>query len=336
MNKAMKKHRIKLILLLDAIIIIFGAMNFSLFLDKAGLPDIYKPDINSFTYDVKNIYHGEKIIEFDGIIISNTEAIDFYLLNYKPNDIVNIKSIADSKVIERDIALPSQFCAVELSIMATVTLFYFFTGIFILLRFKDTVFSLVIHMVCILTGVMIASDWGDLTTLPSFVNFTNFFLFECGAYLVPVFFLHFSFTYPIPTSRYSMRFLVPLYIISITFIIISSLNIISVFYFGKDITETYLLDFHNTISDIMLIIGLILTVAKLEHTVLKMTNILYRKKVYWALLGISFGPLIYVFMILIPRHIMGHQLVSQSLMEFTIIIAPIMLLISVTRKNGNL
>jgi hypothetical protein len=335
MNKAMKKHRIKLILLLDAIIIIFGAMNFSLFFDKAGLPDIYKPDINSFTYDVKNIYHGERIIEFDGIKISDTEAIDFYLLNYKPNDIVNIKSNADGRIIERDIPLPSQFCAVELSIMATVTIFYFFTGIFILLRFKDTVFSLVIHMVCILTGVMIASDWGDLTTLPSFINFINFFLFECGTFLVPVFFLHFSFTYPIATSRYSMRFLVPLYIISITFIIISSLNIISVFYFGKDIAETYLLDFHNTVSDIMLIIGLILTVAKLEHTVLKMTNILYRKKVYWALLGISFGPLIYVFMILLPRLIMGHQLVSQSLMEFTIIIAPIMLLISVTRKNGS-
>jgi len=331
----MKKHIIKLILVLDMILIIFGAMNFFLFFDKAGLPDIYKPDINSFSFDVKNIYHGEEIIEFDGIRVLNPDALDYYLLLYKPGDLIKIKSKLDGEIIERIIALPTQFCAIELMIMATVTVFYFFTGIFIIIRFKHKTFSLVIHMVCILTGVMITSDWGDLITYPSFINLINFFLFECATFLVPVFFLHFSFTYPKATSKYSMIFLVPLYLISITFIIVSAINIVAVFYYGKEITDTYLLIFHNTISDLLLIFGLILTVAKLEHSVLKMTDIIFRKKIYWALLGISFGPLIYVFMILFPRHIMGYQLVSQTLMEFSIIIAPIMLLVSVTRKNGN-
>ncbi len=327
------KHIIKIILIADFFVLVFAALNFSVLMKKAGLPPEYLANINSFSFDVKNINKGQKILEFDNKIIDKSGLLDFYLLYHKQNDTVQIKSVQNSNTIERKITLPAKVDIIELLIMAIVTLFYFFTGIYILLTFKSTAFSYVLHMVTIGTAIMVMFDWGNLISYPMIINFILFLLFDIGIFMVPTLFLHFSFLYPVTESRYKMLLLGPFYIASITFISISFINLIQIFFLGVDINSTNYLAFHTYISDMFLIIGLILTVAKLEHSALTISDVLARKKVYWALLGISFGPLVYVFLRLMPRLILGYELVSQAFLNFTIIIAPVMLLISVTRKK---
>lgn len=328
-----KNHIIKIILIADFIVLVFAGLNFSILMKKAGLPPEYLAKINSFSFDVNNINKGQTILEFDNKIIDKPGLLDFYLLYHKQNDIVRIKSIQNSSTIERTLALPLKLDMTELMIMAIVTLFYFFTGIYILLTFKSTAFSYVLHMVTIATAVMVMFDWGNFVIYPMAINFILFLLFDISIFLVPTLFLHFSFLYPRTESRYKMLLLGPFYIASITFISISFINLFKIFFLGINVNNTNYLAFHTYISDMFLVAGLILTVAKLEHSALTISNVLARKKIYWALLGISFGPLVYVFLRLMPRLILGYELVSQSFLNFTIIIAPIMLLISVTRKN---
>lgn len=329
----MKKNLIAKILILDCILILFGIINFRLLMNRAGLPPRYSNIINSFSFDVHNIYAGEEITEFDGKKIDRDGLLEFYLLNHSINDTVTIKSKLHGRIFENVVQLLPKYALSELGIMALVTLFYFFTGIYILLRFKPTAFAYILHMLAISTGMMVIFDWGETVTYSPLINFLLFTFFELGIFFVPALFLHFSFTYPMSESKSKFVVLVPFYFASTTFFIINICNLIAIFFFDKNITDSYFLSFHTKVADIFLIFGLILTIAKFEHSALTIKDKIYRKKIYCALLGISFGPLIYVFLMLIPRLILGYELVSASIMQFTIIIAPVMLLISVNIKE---
>ena len=332
----MKNHLIIKILIADLILILFGVLNFFLLINRAGLPQRYLNNINSFSFDVHNIKSSEEIIEFDGRKIDGEGLLEFYLLSHSIYDTVTIKSKLNSKVLSNTVQLPAKYNMTELGIMALVTIFYFFTGVYILLKFKPTAFAYVLHMLAIFTGLMVIFDWGEISTYNPVINFLLFTFFELGIFFVPTLFLHFSFTYPLAGSKSRFIVLVPFYFASVTLFIINLCNLIGIFFFNKNITDSYFLTFHTNVADIFLIIGLVLTIAKFEHSALMINDRIYRKKIYWALLGISFGPLIYVFLMLIPRLILGYELVSASIMQFTIIIAPVMLLISANIKETKL
>ena len=329
-----RKNIITIILIADALLLLFGYLNFRLFPEKAGLPRQYTADINSFSFDPDDYYMGEKIIEFDGKKITKPGMVDFYLRNYKKNDTVTINSQYNGRIIEREVVLPPMYGDYDLVIMACVGLFYVFTGIFILIKFRNTVFSYVIHAATVFTAVMILFDESDMITYAPAVHYFIMAAFECSIFLVPVTFLHFSFTFPVPKPRFKYLILVPFYVAAAALIITNLINLTEIFFFGEDVSKSYFLNIHSTVSDIFLATGLTLTIAKLEHSALTIKDSLSRRQIYWVLLGITFGPLIYVFMILLPRLIMGYELVRDSIMQFTVIVAPVMLLISVTRKNG--
>ena len=330
---AVKKNIIKILLLIDFILLVLAYLNCISLWNKAGLPEEYKSNINSFSFDVRHLNNGEQIIEFDGKVADKSGLVDFYIMRNKINDTVKIKSTLNHKIIERNAVLPEHFKKTDLIILIIVTLLYFFTGIFILIKYSSSNFAFIIHMVTVCTGVMVIYDWGDLLTYGKIINFIILAIYEIGIFMVPTLFLHFSFNYPISKSKVKLVVLVPFYFTSIVCIIISILNLAGIIFYDIDVAQTYFLPFHTYIADIFLVIGLILTVAKLEHSALTIPDALARKQIYWALLGISFGPLVYVFLRLIPRLLLGYELVSEAFMDFTIIVAPIMFLISVTRKK---
>jgi hypothetical protein len=321
-------------LLLDMLLLILAGFNLKLFLNKPGLPDEYEAVINDFSFDMSNIYKKEEINEFDGKKIFRSGLVDFYLLSHRFNDKVNIKSTdAKGKMIERTVSLPLKYVTSELLIIAAVTLFFFFTGIFILLKYKDTSFAYIIHTLSISAGLMIIFDWGDTVTYNCIFNFLIFLFFDISIYLLPTLFLHLSFIYPVKTGNSNLHFLVPFYCAAFTFILISLIQLIKIFFFGSDVSKSYYLDFHTTIADVYLAIVIILTIARFEFSALTVNDITHKKQIYWVLSGITFGPLIYVFLCLIPRLLLGHELISIAFMQFTTIIAPVMLLISVTRYH---
>lgn len=333
----LKKNIITIFLIIDFILLVLGFLNFRLLTTKAGLPEVYKTEINNFSFDVKHISKSENIIEFNGMKIVKKGSVDFYLLNHKINDTVTIKSINTSGMAtSRRVALTNKYILIELIIMALVAMFYFFTGIYVLLKYHGTSFSYIIHTLSISIGLMVIFDWGDLYTYGKFLNFIIFLLFEISIYLVPTLFLHVSFNYPVKSKGKGIFFLVPFYCATVTFVVISIIHLFKIIFLGADIANLYFINFHTTIADIYLVIVLILTIAKFEHSALTLNDVTFKKQIYWALLGITFGPLIYVFLCLVPRILLGNELVSLAFMQFTIIAAPITLLISLAHnKNYN-
>ena len=330
---SVKREIIRILLIIDCILLVFALLNSTLLWNKAGLPKEYKTNISSLTFQVKHINKVEQIIEFDGKKIDKPGLIAFYLMKHRINDSVTIKSILDDKIIVRHAILSRHFQKSDIIILIMVTLLYFFTGIYILLKYKTSEFAFIMHLLSVCTGVMVLYDWGDLFTYPKIISYIILSIFEIGIFMVPTLFLHFSFNYPVSNSKYKFIVLVPFYSISIVSIIISLINLTRIIFLNVDINDTNFLLFHTIIADIFLIVGLISTVAKLEHSALTITDALSRNQIYWVLLGISFGPLIYVFLRLMPRLLLGYELVSEVFLDITIIVAPIMFLVSVSRKK---
>ncbi len=330
-----KRKIIVFLLAIDFCLLILAFLNLRLFSEKASLPSEYQAKINNFSFDVKNIYRKKQVIEFDGKEINKNGQLEFYLLSHKAKDTVNVKSIgADSEITKQKVILVNTYENYELAIMMVVTLFFFFTGVFILIKYRNNSFSFIIHALSVCTGIMIIFDWGDLITYGRFLNFIIFLLFEISIYMVPALFLHLSFTYPVKTKSKNIFFLSAVYCAAITFIVISCIQLVKIFFFNADINKLYYLNFHTTVADVFLVIVIILTIAKFEHSALSINDVTHKKQIYWALSGITFGPLIYVFLCLIPRILMGYELVSMVFMQFTTIVAPIMLLISVTHNKN--
>jgi len=90
------------------------------------------------------------------------------------------------------------------------------------------------------------------------------------------------------------------------------------------VEDTSYMMLHGMVNDVFLLVGLLCTVANFEHSALTLRDARQRKDVYWVLLGIMFGPLVYVFMILVPRMLLGSELVSDSVMQYTLVVAPLM------------
>lgn len=331
--RSFNKYLVHFFLSVDLILIVLGCFNFEALVEKASLPEKYKPKINSFSFNINEILKSEKITKIDDQKISHQWEIEFHLTHHSiGEDIVITSESAGQKKLEKVSLIPSN-STFDLITIAIVTLLYFFTGIYILIRFRKENYSYVLHWLAIATAIMVCFDTGSLRTFGNGFNFILISVFNIGVYLVPVLFLHFSFTYPVSNSRYKLMLLVPFYFASLTGIICSLLNISMFTLLGVSVEKTYYNHLHTFIADIFLIAGLILTVAKFEQSALIISEPLLRRKIYWALLGISFGPFVYVFLILMPRLILGFELVSDSLMQLTILIAPIMFLISVSQKK---
>ena len=334
MTENLRKRLFVIFLSLDVILLILGVLNFRLFINKAGLPHQYQPVVDDLSFNVKNIYRSEKITEFGGKEVANNGQLEFYLLSHKYNDTVKIKSVNPEGIVtEKDVALVKKYNTIDLMVMSLVALFYLFTGVFILLSYRDAASSYVIHAVAISVGAMIIFEWGDIYTYNSFLNFIFLWLFEVSIYTAPLMFLHFSFAYPVKGKESHFVFLTPFYCATLTFIIIATIHLVKIFFLGADITSLSFITFHTTVADVYLAVVLILTIAKLEHSTLTLTHAHYKKQIYWVLLGIMFGPLIYVFLFLAPRILLGYELVSAAFMQFTFVVAPITLLISITRKR---
>jgi hypothetical protein len=109
---------------------------------------------------------------------------------------------------------------------------------------------------------------------------------------------------------------------------------VQVFLCGIPLHDTHYLDIHGRVNDGFLILGLLCTVANLEHSALAIQDPYDRKRIYWVLLGIFFGPLVYVFLILVPRMMLEYELVSQSMMQYTLLMAPLMFYLAI-RKAPN-
>ena len=325
--------KILALILFDIFIFALGFTNIANLEKSVKLSDDFYLKVKNFSFS-NQIPEQKYTVQFlDNFEVSNFNALRFYLSYYKVGDSVKVKFADNISEYEQRIILVREYTDFEVNSKILIALIYFLSGIFILFKYNSKNYAYIFHILCIATGIMVLFDRGTIAIYDDRINLIIWFLFDVASYIMPSLFLHFSIVFPIDKSSYHSKLIIPAYTLSATFSITSFYLLYQLFInMNLKYFEVYRV-FQNEISDSFLIITLLLTAGILEHSALQIKNPLERRKIYWVLLGITFGALFFVFVFLIPRVILGYELVEQSLMEYAAAIAPLTFLIALLKKK---
>lgn len=311
-------------LLLDFGIVILAILNISALRDAAELPEEYRVPYMLMQYQSQTVEEARVLTRLDGEVISSGMHQDFLLTEYRHGSVVDVTDRYQDKHAARRITLVPAATTFSIGTSLFVGGLFLLFALYVLFRHAGRSFTAVLHLLSAGTATMILMDWGSLAALPVTVNFQLRLFFDLAIWILPTLFFHFSFIYPTDRPRFRRRWLVPWYTVSVLGMGISLYYNVSLFFSDTPVLDTRYLEVHGLINDVFLIAGLLCTVAHFEYAALKITDAVKRKNVYWVLLGIMFGPLVYVFMVLAPRILQGSAFVSDAMMQYTLILAPLM------------
>jgi hypothetical protein len=266
------------------------------------------------------------LLRIDGQDVGADVEIPFLLARYRQGQQVTIATTGPAGKVEHAVTLTSLYSSFDtVSGMCIGGLFMFF-GIYVLFRYRRMHVAAILHAIATGTAVMIVYDWGSLQTHSSGLNLALRALFDLAIWLLPVFFLHFSFLYPHTIYRFKRTLLFPAYAIAAAGAGLSLHSLFEILIHATPVQYTDYIRIHMLYNDIFLIVALLCTVAMLERSAMLIPNARERANVYWVLLGVVFGPLVYVFLILAPRILLGTALLSDSAMQYSLLVAPVMFL----------
>jgi hypothetical protein len=322
------------LLLCDGILMIFAWFNIVSMKEVADLPGEYQPKVRGLSYNSAKVVASRAILRIEGNEADSPDLLRYYLCNYTTGDSVTVTDVRSNIISERKIRLVSKYTSSELGTIIVVGVIFFVFGIYIIVKHSSKPYAGVLHALTVGTALMVLYDWGSLKLYLASFNALRWFMFDVAIWILPALFLHFSFMYPNEKTGYKRFFITCFYVLSLSGIGVSAYYLVQIFFCGYHIHDTHYLDIHAQGSDVFLMVGLLCTVANLEHSALAIQNAYDRKRIYWVLLGISFGPLVYVFLILVPRMMLEYELVSQSMMQYTLLMAPLMFYLAI-RKTPN-
>lgn len=328
-----RKTQIAITLLIDVMIFSLALLNITSMSERAEVPQNLYSRIKNTSQNNDSSHAIVTLLEIDGKEIKSYAFQQYFLSQYKKGDYAKIKYKKNNTTYEETVRLEAKYPDSRLLAVIVVGFVYFFTALYLILKFFSSNYSKIVHWLAICTMIMIMFDWGTIQKYGILLNGLLWILYDWAMFLMPALFLHFSFVFPQKKMKRKKLLLSVFYSISTIGMLISVVYVILIFFLSYDIYSTYYIEVHSIILDIFIITGLIATIGNFEHSVLNMENALDRNKIYWILLGIFFGPLVYTFLRLIPRIMLGEELVSETIMLYTVMLAPIMLIIAIKKKK---
>lgn len=334
----MKKRIINiLILTFDLIFIIMAATNILLLYEKPAIP----AELNSKNFIISS--EDDKLIkgmQITAIIdskdnqfkVENKHELEYILDLYKIGDRLDLFTYLEGSSAYVQVKLVHYYSLFFIIVVIIVGALFIFSGIYLFLRQKGLPVSGTFHWLMLSVAGMIVFTWGSLSYYSETLHFILRSLFDVSVFFVPPLFIHLSFQIPHEKWKNRKALMIPLYFIS------SLASIYLIFFESKIIFNAIdLISFNRyyfvvgTIGDIYLIAGLLFVVINLIHSAFTQKEESDRKKLSWIFVGFSFGPLIYVFLYLLPRQIIGTEIIPESVMLLTIGVAPITLFMSIVK-----
>ena len=317
------------LLILDVVLMVFAALNVVSLRNGADLPGEYKVKPRGLSSSVVRPAAPRAVLRIEGSDARAPELLQYRLAGWTRGDSVTVLETQGGAPAERRIGLAAKYGPVQLWTIVCVGAVFFVFSLYVVIRHSGRPWAGALHGVTVGTALMILYEWGSLTTYPAALTAFCWLMFDLAIWMLPSLFLHFSYLYPMGKRGYKRLILPVFYLASLSGAALSAYYLLQVFVAGVRMEDTPYLLLHAQVNDAFLILGLLCTVANLEHSALTIQNALDRKRVYWVLLGISFGPLVYVFLILVPRTMLDYELVSQAVMQYTLLMAPLMFYLAI-------
>ncbi|MBR9974714.1 MAG: hypothetical protein KFF77_03965 [Bacteroidetes bacterium] len=300
--------------------------------EAAELPAEFRRPYMLMQYESENAPPAPRIIRFEGDPVSASTNLSWLLTEWRAGDTVNV--VTGESGTQQEIVLVRRFSTLDMATYLSVGAVFLLFALVVTLRYRDRGYAPVLLGVATATAAMVLTDWGTLTVHGPALNLLLRAVFDVGIWTVPALFFRFSCSYPREKGTALCRLRVAFTIVAVFGVITSLACLAAIFLFGVHVGQTPYVALHGMVNDVFIIVGLLATVANFEHSALIIRDAHERKNVYWVLLGVIFGPLVYVFLILVPRILAGGEFVSDTVMEYTLLFAPIMFLHAL-RREGN-
>ncbi len=320
--------------LMGMLIIILAFFNITALREAAALPAGLQRFSMSTDFQSGEAGDPPTIIVFDGQEVGNQELLTAVLTRYRHGETVRVSMLEDGRISERTLTLVPRFTTFDIMTTEIIGAAFLLFGFYVLLRHRARSYAGILFSLAAGTSAMILLDWGSLTPYTTAINLPLRVLFDCAIWILPTLFFHFSFIYPLEKPLPKKRILAPWYVISLAGITASLSFLAAIYLWNVPVQDTWYMDIHGSLNDIFLIVGLLCTIANFEHSALTIPDAQQRKSAYWILLGIMAGPLVYVFMMLLPRMLLQHELVSDAVMQYTLLIAPVMFWVALRRGGA--
>uniref|UniRef100_A0A832DFY4 histidine kinase n=1 Tax=Ignavibacterium album TaxID=591197 RepID=A0A832DFY4_9BACT len=335
MKEAFKN--LKLIFGIDAIIFFLCLSGIVQISEKAKLPfdisqsknHIFIKSSNSYQF---NFLNNAKLYSVDGLSVSNIESVELVTDLKNIGDTVEIKVGFVNKVERREVKLSNFYSDWYLVEISFVSLLFFITAVFLLLRKPEDKSAHIFHWACIGIASIIDLTWANSNVNILIPYAYSRFPFHILYVLTPVLFLHFTFTFPRDESeKYKLLFRI-IYLIAVVIGLYASFNYM---FFLQNPNERLLLRYLESFNLIrlFLILCVLLAVSNFVLRYIKAKESSSRKKIKWVLFGFVTGPLCFVFLWALPIVIWNNPFIKEELILLFICSVPITFAVAIIKYH---
>lgn len=328
---------LKLIFGIDAIIFFFCLSGIVQISEKAKLPfdisqsnnHIFIKSSNSYQY---NFLNNTKLYSVDGISVSNIESVELVTDLKNIGDRVEIKFSFVDNIERAEVKLINFYSDWYLVEISFVSLLFFITAIFLLLKKPKDKSAHIFHWACIGIACIIDLTWANSNVNILIPYVYSRFPFHIFYTLTPVLFLHFTFTFPKDESKkYKLLFKI-VYLIAIVIGIYVSFSYKS---FLQNPNERLLIRYLESFNllRLFLTICVLLAVSNFVIRYIKAKEYSSRKKLKWVLFGFIIGPLSFVLLWALPIIIWDNPFIREELILLFVCSVPITFAVAIIKYH---
>ncbi|MEJ5261053.1 MAG: HAMP domain-containing sensor histidine kinase [Ignavibacterium sp.] len=328
---------LKIIFGIDLILFFFCLSGIVQISEKAKLPfEISQSDNHIFITSSRNNHYNflnkTELISVDGLPVTSTESVELITDLKNIGDKIQLRVIFDGKSELTEAVLTSFYSNWYIAEISFVSLLFFITAVFLLLRKPKEKSAHIFHWACIGIVCIIDLTWGNNNVdiiIPYSLSRFPFHIFYA---LTPFLFLHFTFVFPKDDSDKYKLFLRIVYVIAFAIGFAAYINYNSFTQSPDEKSLNRYLDFFNIIR-LMLIVFVLLAVSNFILRFIREKEISSRKKLKWVLLGFVIGPLCFALLWALPILIWNESLISEELILLFICAVPITFAVAIVKYH---
>lgn len=335
MKEAFKN--LKLIFGIDAIVFFLCLSGIVQISEKAKLPfnisqsnnHIFITSSNSYQY---NFLNNAKLHSVDGISVSNIEAVELVTDLKNIGDTVEIRISSVDNIERAEVILINFYSDWYIIEISFVSLLFFITAVFLLLRKPEDKSAHIFHWACIGIACIIDLTWANNNVNILIPYAYSRFPFHIFYVLTPVLFLHFTFVFPKDESeKYKLLFRI-IYLIAIVIGLYASFSYKS---FLQNPNERLLIRYLESFNLIRLFLALcvMLAVSNFILRYIKVKEHSSRKKLKWVLFGFVTGPLCFVILWALPIVIWNNPFIREELILLFVCSVPITFAVAIIKYH---
>ena len=327
----------KKILAVDFVVLLICISGLYQIGEKSDLPVFVSSEdsyliIDSLKHSKYDYLEGSFIVRINGAEVNSTNSLEFILDGLRVGDSVKVSVIKQGKMLNAYLPLIAYYNFGYMLIVLITGLLTFTLALFAYFKSNDRKVAGIFHWLAIATSVILMTSWGNYRAPDLIIGGLTRVSLGAAYSFLPVLFIHFTLLYPFANNNFIYRKIRLIYGLAILFFLtITILFVIAISQKSINLIDNYYSFF--TALRIYLSLFLIAGVINFILSYLKSDSHAEKKKLKWALLGITIGPAFYIIFWVIPGIYLKRNIIPEELLIIFISFIPITLTISILKYH---